>query len=615
MHSKRKNLQWIKDLLISLMLALSFIFFSILLPSYDNVNGFHNLIFDNYNLTWYDGRSPANFYVVKSIIENRSFSFPEGYLIGNMRIENHFDFIRTKNGRFFPIFNYPVDYLYASVLALFPITSNLQLFKGMILLNIIICSFSLILLYFIQKLLGLNTKFSMISTLAAGAATGTLIYSRYLFVQYTLINFLFLILLFLMLKYRNLSKKQELPFLLFFSLFLTFLWYWPLVIIFFLIFSYFFLKFKIIKSPWLLLLPALIIFIALLSLYSPYFGHTQWRKVTGITDVLKLGPVPLIRIFSRYINSLDFSVYGYHNQTSTHKLSRNFGYIYAFKEKPGNALFLRFYGLFASLFEAKGIIYNSPFLIFSLLGIFTFKKKKKRNLLLTFVIILILIYGFFNSIWYGGVTPRYNRFLLIPTLLLTFFSFYYIQKTKKLWIRLVFVILLTLSILNISSLAVRADWTYQRPADLVSYDLVLWPWYPPKLQQNIINLYLTEEGESIEWEFGSEAQCKVRAHDEGIITEVCNCEYATYARRSIKIPWRKFMINVTACSIGGDGVIGRIFFDNFEKELFIHSRSCERKSFVFESSKEQHTIILKPKRYGECTDEIVIWKLITIEKI
>jgi hypothetical protein len=176
-------------------------------------------------------------------------------------------------------------------------------------------------------------------------------------------------------------------------------------------------------------------------------------------------------------------------------------------------------------------------------------------------------------------------------------------------------ILVALSILNISSLAVRADWTYQRPADLVSYDLVLWPWYPPKLQENIINLYLTEEGESIEWEFGSEAQCKARAHDEGIITEVCNCEYATYARRSIKVPWRKFMFNVTACSIGGDGVIGRIFFDNFEEELFVHPRSCERRSFVFESSKEQHTIILKPKRYGECTDEIVIWKLITIEKI
>lgn len=63
---------------------------------------------------------------------------------------------------------------------------------------------------------------------------------------------------------------------------------------------------------------------------------------------------------------------------------------------------------------------------------------------------------------------------------LTFFSFYYLQEIKKNWMKFLFVILIILSILNVISLTIRVDWIYDHFDDLVSYDLVLWPWYPPK---------------------------------------------------------------------------------------------------------------------------------------
>jgi hypothetical protein len=357
------------------------------------------------------------------------------------------------------------------------------------------------------------------------------------------------------------------------------------------------------------------LFICLLLLFqtSFYSNFTHRAPVEGVNDLIRIGDIIISRVFSNYINVLDYSIYGYHNQSSVWKIYRVFGYIYSFEQLPGNAVFLNFYGLFGSLFGPKGIVYNSPFLLFSILGIFAYKNKKKRNLILVFTILFILLYGLLHFMWYGGVTPRYNRYLTIPVLFLTFFSFYYIQETNSNWIRLIFIGLIILSILNVISIAIRADWTYEHGADLVSYDLVLWPWYPPKPTKNIINLYLTEQGESVEWKFGTESECKAYGSLEGIITYVCNCEYATYAERSIKIPWDKFKVNVTVCSRNGD-VIGEFYFDKTKKEIIIPPNSCEEKSLLVDSSKEEHTIILKSKKYGECIDEVAIWKLITIEK-
>jgi hypothetical protein len=223
--------------------------------------------------------------------------------------------------------------------------------------------------------------------------------------------------------------------------------------------------------------------------------------------------------------------------------------------------------------------------------------------------------------WYGGVTPRYNRFFTIPVFFVTFFSFYYIQetsreknKTKRFFIYTIFIILVILSILNVFSLAIRADWTYEHEANLVSYDLVLWPWYPPKSQENVVNLYLTELGESVEWKFGGGKEgCRSYGELEGIITPVCNCEYTTYAERSIYIPWERTRINVTVCSRGD--VIGKFYFDTKEKEIFLPYNSCKDETMLLENSVGEHTVILKAKRYGKCEDDVAIWRRIIFEKI
>jgi len=352
--------------------------------------------------------------------------------------------------------------------------------------------------------------------------------------------------------------------------------------------------------------------------YSYRYGlETKENWVVNETETT-LG----MSIFPKFIHALDFVIYGYHDPKSVWKFFRMSNFIYTFLERPGNAIFLQFYGLFGSLFGTKGFVYNSIFLIFSIFGILAYKKGGKRNIILTSVIFIILIYGLIHPTWYGGVTPRYVRFFNIPVLFLTFFSFYYIQevskeknKIKRLMIYSIFVIMIILSMLNVISLAVRADWTYEHEANLISYDLVLWPWYLPKTQENVINLYLTELGESVEWNFGGEIEgCKDYGTLEGIITPVCGCEYATYAERYIEVPWEKIRVNVTACSRGGD-VIGRFYFDDIEKEIIIQPSSCERVSILIKNSKGKRTIVLKSKKYKECIDETVIWKLITIEKL
>ena len=106
------------------LIVLSLILISLFLPIYDRTNGFHNLIFDDYILTWYDGRSPANFHMVKNIIENGSISFSKGYLIGDIPVENHYDFFE-KDGRYYPNFFFFGDYIYTSILYFFSFSSDI----------------------------------------------------------------------------------------------------------------------------------------------------------------------------------------------------------------------------------------------------------------------------------------------------------------------------------------------------------------------------------------------------------------------------------------------------------------------------------------------------------
>jgi hypothetical protein len=189
-----------------MLIILSFILVCLFLPIYDQINGFHNIILDNYNLTWYDGRSPANFHMTQNIMKNGSILFPKGYLIGGIKVENLYDFIEIGD-IFYPKFNFYGSLIYASILYFIPLNTELQLFKAMIVLTIAFSAIMLLIFYLIQKLLGLNVKYSLLSTLIAGMTTSLLIYTRYLFIEHVIMNLIFVSLIYLILKNQKSHSK------------------------------------------------------------------------------------------------------------------------------------------------------------------------------------------------------------------------------------------------------------------------------------------------------------------------------------------------------------------------------------------------------------------------
>jgi len=599
-------------LILPLLLVLLF------LPIYDQVNGFHNIIQDEYILTWYDGRSPANFHIIKNIMENGSISFSKGYLIGDILVENHFDFFE-KDERYYPAYFFFGDYVYASILYFFSFPSDLQLFKAMSILNMVFFMLILIIFYYIQKSLGLKLKYRLTSTFIAGLATSILIYSRYFFIKDMLSTLYFLIIIFLIIKsWKKPSIKSDILFIVFnLSLFLVtryiiavpaFTLHSMCNLIITMFIFYLTLKYKLVNSIKLYSLLYICGIILIIFSHDLFFFHVEIPVESRFKGVLP-----------NYIPALDFLVYGYHDPSSVWRLDRYHPVFYLFQQKPGNAIFMHFYGLFSSLFGPKGIIYNSPFLVFSVLGIILYKSGKNKILILFSILLFVLIYGLFYGSWYGGVTPRYNRFLTIPVLFLTFFSFYYIQKTKSVLAKSIFLILVILSVLNVASLAMRTDWTYEHEADLVSYDLVLWPWYslPEEVTKvtNETTILLTSK-EIPNWKLSGEGSCKATFGGMGLITDTCYCAYDSWAERKIGLEKDVETIEIKACSAiaGNDGTRGSIYIDDeLIGEMFIESNSCATKTFSVNISPGIYTIKLKSGKYRECNGEMVYWKSIKFE--
>jgi hypothetical protein len=530
-----------------------------------------------------------------------------------MKVENFIDFIE-KDGSFLPIFNPLSNYIYAGSLFLIYPSSDLLLFKAMVLLTIIFSGLTLSIFYLVQRLLGLDIKYSLLSTLIAGVATSVLIYSRYLFIDHTIMSLLFISLIYILLKNRKkISFKVEILAVMIFSLFIILLWNIYLILIFFVILSYLFIKYKLIRSAKFLIISILIISLIRALLYLPYFGITQRTPSSGIKEMINILNVPIFRVFPKYINALDYSVFGCHNQTSIWKFFRQFSYIYAFEEPKGNAIFLASYGLFGSLFGPRGIIFNSPYLIFSILGIFAYKRRKERNLLLVIIILIILCYGLFQLKWRGGLSSRYIRYYTIPVLFLTFFSFYCIQETKNKWAKLIFIVLVIISILNVISLSIRADWTYEHETDLVSYDLVLWPWYPPRNVTTNETTILLASAEIPKWKLGGENDCKATFGGEELVTDPCDCKYDSWAEREIKLDRDAKTVEIIACAdmAGNDGTKGFVYLDDkLIGEVFINSESCGSKKISVNISSGKHTIKLKSGQYGKCDAEATNWKSI-----
>jgi hypothetical protein len=603
------------DRFLSFIAALFFILFSMLLPIYDEINGIHNPIFSEYKLVWYDGRSPLNFHIILNLIKNGTAFFPEDYKINDFPIKWDFDLVRVGDV-YKPIYNYLPLYLFTTLFYFVPFQTELQLFKLILFSNIVLSSLILALFYFIQRRLGLKKVYSLGSTLLGGIATSILIYSRYLFLTQTIYTLVFIALIYLILKnWGKKSTKGDVLISSISSLYIFILKSFWLVPIFFL---YLFHRFKVIKS--------IAIFVAFyLVTTSLIFLHYffLWEGSIRLDierEGLNISHNPFFTIFPSYIAAPDYSIYGFHNLSGP-RLDRYFAYIYGFREGRGNAIFLFVHGLFGSLFGPKGFVFNSPFLIFSIFGILFKEKpsrkkihqelKRKREFILWITCFFIILGGFY-FFWYGGATPRYVRHFNIPVLFLTFFSFYYLQRTKERWKELIFLILIILSVLNVSSLAIRADWTYEHASDLFSYDLVLWPFIPSIEEKH--ELYLMSGSEQLKWIAGGELDCKAIFSSQGIVTDPCWCAWDSWAERRIRLKGEIKEIEIQACAgvAGEDGTKGFVYVDNeLLGEVLVESNSCMSKSFLVSLSPGDHLIKLKSGKHGKCEGEMVIWREIS----
>jgi hypothetical protein len=174
---------------------------------------------------------------------------------------------------------------------------------------------------------------------------------------------------------------------------------------------------------------------------------------------------------------------------------------------------------------------------------------------------------------------------------------------------------------NSISLAIRTDWSYEKITDLVSYDIVLWPWLPSKSEDIILDL--TKVSEQSKWNLNWEEGCnppltEPRLSIFGLELGPCECSYNNNASRSIKIPREFKYLKIEACSLftGGDGALLEIFIDNDSYSYFINSQKCE--IIILNISKfadeNNHTITLSAKRNGVCDYEVISVKKLVFLK-
>ncbi len=594
------------DKIIAFLIFILFIAVVSFLPVYDTQNGFHNQFFGNYTVTWQDGRSPLNFLFIKSFLNNE----PPISLTNITSLSDNYD-VRIVNDQVVPIFNLLPTYIYATLL--YPLktflTNDLALFKAILVLNVLVYALSLVVFYFLCRRLGLSQKNAFFATIVLGFSTSFIIYSHYFFLVESLTTLSALFLLYLL----SDNVKNEFVYGILIAVISVLFVAQTLVAVvgISLVFSLilWFEKFVTKKTVIVTLIFALL-FSSLYASYGPSSHYLARAPSSPFWDFLTIG--------QNFIPATNFEIYGFYNVTSGSLLQRVYSYVYGFAEQPGNAIFLSFYGLFASLFSEKGFVYNSPFLIFSILGLFVYQKNRHfKNLLSLITIFLIISIGFLSSIWYGGYTPRYVRGFDIPVAILTFFAFYYMQKLwseknklKKILITTIFIGLIILSVLNVFSLAIRTDWTYETTNNLVSYDLVLWPWITPT------TFDISAPTEQMNWNLTGESYCRAAYNYNGIVTDSCDCKFNSTAIRTIFSNQQEIKFNVIACAdyAGGDGTIGNVIFDSQIQSIFIPSNSCNSTTLVFNVSQisTSHTLALQSGIYGNCSAEATTWKDISV---
>jgi hypothetical protein len=241
--------------------------------------------------------------------------------------------------------------------------------------------------------------------------------------------------------------------------------------------------------------------------------------------------------------------------------------------------------------------------------------------LLAILIFFILAFAYLHADYEGGFSPRYVRHSEIIIIILTIFLTSYISKLNNKIILLIFILFVSISVTNSISLAIRTDWNYGKITDLVSYDIVLWPWIPSKSEDITLDLRKVSEQSkwNLEWEEGCNPPItEPRLSVFGLELGPCECSYNNNASRIIRFPREFKYLKIEACSLfaGGDGALLEIFIDNESYSYFINSQRCE--SIILNISgfadDNYHLITLSAKRNGVCDYEVISVKKLAFLK-
>ncbi len=579
------------------------------IPIYEKEDGTFKILIFKSNKYWHDGISPLITLYFKNYLQNKTFGVSNETVVDENYKFKVIDYVDVfcVNEKCYPNFYnfglhifFELSYILNKIIKFNPL-------RFLIFTNILVYSLSTVLIFLtLNKINKKKILLNLLITLSISLGTSFVIYSKYLFLHNSFQVLSFTLFLFFITKFEKEKNIRNFAYLTF-SFFAFSLFYQALpAIILLLFFSFFVLTFykRYLKPKILLLLTLSILLLIILNL-NIFFNYLKFLSISKKS--LTSGNI-IYTIFPQTFYAVDIK------PTSL---------VYTIRNNLGNAIFIKTYSLFGYFFGPKGIFVNSPFLLFSLLGMINFKFKNLKNKLLIFLVFYVFFVAYLNPDFEGGFTPRYVRHSEpIIAILSIFLPIYLMTELKKKSSKIIifFGIIVILSILNSISLSVRTDWNYEKITDLVSYDTVFWPWLDFESKNLILDL--TKTSEQAKWNLTWEDGCnppitEPRFSENGLEMGLCNCIFKNYASRNLKIPKNIRYLGIKVCGgfTGGDGIIFEVSVDKIKNyTYYIRSGEC-REVYVdvknFGDGKE-HIIFLSAERNYVCDYEILIVKKIRL---
>jgi hypothetical protein len=553
----------------------SLILFSVLfayglfLPIYQ-VGSLTNIFLQD-KITWADGRSPLVFHLIGTIYNNQTVFFNN--------LPPNVDFWYLNDSYMLSETEF-VYFMYMPSYAIGQPFGEIVSYKLMILSNLVYFALTAVLLFMIQKHFGLEENYAFFSSLLFGLGTGFVTYTRYFFSSITLMFLLSLgVYLFLV--------RKKLPYLYLVPMFFLILGI-PSYIVIFLPFL-FLLDKKEMKSHAV----RMIFVFMVVVLYSVYFqsvvGHSdsdsdsRWNYdfFMDLTD--SYGGYSLDRV-------LQFPD-GYRKSAEIYLTGG---------DTPG--LFVASHSFFEAMFSEKGFVYNSPFLVFSVLGaLIFFKRSEKKFWFMLFMFLVGMLPSFAPGGWAGGYTPRYVRFYFPAIFPLCFFSLFFVQENKDKRVLAIFLFLVGISFLNNASMAMRPDWNCELPYECVSFDWSLWP-FVPRSEYVLTGRF---------YELNGTGSCVAGLIGGGFVTDPCDCNESSWVDIFFDSPGNFSKLYLSYCSgyAGGDLAEGVVYLDGLDLgSVFVEPYSCNVSSIDVDISHGSHVLRLQSEVYKICDDEKILWK-------